>query len=172
MKRLSPSIGQTKIFEETGLETVEDLMYADLRASGWDKWDAFYAVFRDEPGEYTKKNTEKVIREMEHTPAIVRRMNRNKGGEAARLGDAELARETSKEKILSDLVIARRKMKEGTKEWAETTKMIGDYARIKQDDIKTDERPIRYYLPVKYPTSCENCLLRAKKKPERLDGSE
>lgn len=164
MERMAPSIEQAKTLRAAGLETVEELMYADLRARGWEKADAFYAVYRDLYDKYPKKEVDKIIKEMEHTPAIIRRMDDKKEMPGACLGDAELAKETSKEKILSDLVIARRKMKEGTKEWADTTKMIGDYARIKQDDIKTDEQPIRYFLPVKYPTSCDKCLLKDKKR--------
>lgn len=155
--RLQSSAMQRQILNKTGIETVEELMYADLRRAGWDKADAFYAAFRHLYGTYPKRDQAKVMARLENDPKIKARMAGSTGEKEISL--EELAKETSKEKILSDLVMARKRMREGTKEWAETTKMIADYAKIKQDDIKTDEQPIRYFLPVHYPTSCKDCLV-------------
>ncbi len=165
MERLAPSIGQTKILKETGIETVEELMYADLRAAGWDKPDAFYAAYRDSFSSYPKREVDKIIKRIEADPKIQERMSPPTDS-APTLETADLARETSKEKILTDLVIARRRMKEGTKEWAELTKMIGDYAKIKQDEIRIEEEPVRYYLPVSMPTSCKDCIIGMNKRGE------
>ncbi len=167
MERLAPSIAQTKIFKETGLETVEELVYADLRAAGWDRADAFYAAYRDSFTSYPKRELDKMMKRMDSDPRITSRMDSFAAkDEEPRMGTADLARETSKEKILTDLVIARKRMKEGTKEWAELTKMIGDYAKIKQDEIKTSEEPIRYFLPVSMPTSCKDCIIGMNKRGE------
>ena len=65
----------------------------------------------------------------------------------------------TKEKILSDLLMARKGTAEGSKEWSDLTKMIADIAKVKQDEIKVDDEPIKYFLPAHYPTSCKDCLL-------------
>lgn len=170
--RLQSSAIQRQIMDRTGIDTVEDLMYADLRRAGWDKADAFYAAYRHLYSGYKINEQKRIMNQLENDPNIKRRMN---GTEGKAIPLSELAKETSKEKILSDLVMARKRMREGTKEWAETTKMIADYAKIKQDEIKTDDKPIRYFLPVNYPTSCKNCLIfqnRERNGKEKLDGGK
>ena len=160
MDRIAASTAQKKMLKESGIRTVEELMYADLRSCGWDKYDAFYAAYRDNYVTCTKTEIDKVTRKMDKDPCISRRIKKNpEPSSGGLISAAELARETSKEKILSDLVIARKKMGEGTKEWSEITKMIGDYAKIKQDNIKTDEEPIKYFLPANMPTSCKDCII-------------
>lgn len=74
-------------------------------------------------------------------------VNGEKHKEKEGLSLEELARETSKEKILTDLIIARRKLKEGTKEWGDYTKMIAEYSKIKQDDIQVEDTTVHIYLP-------------------------
>ena len=71
----------------------------------------------------------------------------------------ELAKATSKEKILKDLVLAQRKAKYGSPEWLKIVAAIADYNKIKQDEIDTDNNTVMYYLPVSYPTRCSDCLL-------------
>lgn len=162
-QRLSPSAKQREILQKTGIETVEELMYADLRKVGWDKADAFYAAFHHLYSNYTMKDQRKLMASFENDPNIKDRMvDADPNKDIIPLD--ELAKATSKEKILSDLLKARKRTKEGTKEWNDLTKMIADYAKIKQDEIKTDEQPIRYLLPVRYPTSCKNCLINQNKK--------
>lgn len=153
---------QRRIMEKTGISSVEDLMYADLRHVGWDKGDAFYAAYRHLYSKYKMPEQRKIMAAIEADPAVKKRIEGERETEK-RLTGEQLAVETSKEKIISDLIIARKAMKPGTKEWGEYTKMIADYSKIKQDDIKTDEQPIRYYLPALYPTSCKDCLLKKKK---------
>lgn len=160
--RLQTSAEQRRILEQTEIKSVEDLIYADLRGAGWGKSDAFYAAYRHIFAGYTIKQQNEFAKKLENDPAIQKRISKFRGDDE-NISPEELSKETSKEKILSDLVIARRRMREGTKEWADITKMIADYSKIKQDDIKTDEQPIRYYLPVRYPTSCKDCLLKLKK---------
>lgn len=155
--RLQSSASQRQVLDKTGISTVEELMYADLRRAGWAKSDAFYVSFRHLYSTYPKGEQMKIMTRLENTPSIKARIAGDTGEKEISL--EELAKETSKEKILSDLVMARKRMREGTKEWAETTKMIADYAKIKQDEIKTDEEPIRYHLPVHYPTRCQDCLI-------------
>lgn len=149
--------------QKAGIETVEELIYADLRHAGWDKGDAFYAAFHHIYSSYPMKDQRKLMASFESDEHI---KDRIAGPDQSKLIMPldELAKATSKEKILSDLLEARKHTKSGTKEWNDLTKMIADYAKIKQDEIKTDEQPIRYLLPVRYPTSCKNCLINQNKK--------
>lgn len=172
--RMQQSASQRRILEQTGIKTVEELMYADLRKIGWDKSDAFYAAFRNLYYSYPRSEQNALMRQLENDPKIKARIE-GKKQEEERIPLDDLAKETSKEKILSDLLIARRRTKEGTKEWNDLTKMIADYAKIKQDDIKTDEQPIRYFLPVNYPRSCKDCLIfqnKERKGKENLAGKK
>lgn len=158
--KLQSSAIQRDILDKSGIGSVEELMYADLRHSGWDKSDAFYAAFRDyyDFENMSKSQQAKMMKALESTPAIQARITKTIDGESMLPLD-ELAKETSKEKLLSDLLLARSKLKPGTKEWIDITAKIADYAKIKQDDIKTDEQPIRYHLPVHYPRTCRDCLI-------------
>lgn len=156
--RLQASAAMRNTMDKAHIGTVEELIYADLRRIGWDKSDAFYVSFRHLYGTYTKSQQTQVMNSLENDPDIKARIAGFKEGKDVIPLD-ELAKATSKEKILSDLLIARKRTREGTKEWNDLTKMIADYAKIKQDDIKTDEQPIRYHLPVHYPRSCKDCLI-------------
>lgn len=156
--RLNPSARQREILQKTGISTVEELMYADLRKVGWDKADAFYAAFHDIYSSYSLRDQKKLMTHFDSDEHIIARIN-GKGDKKSVLPLDVIAKETSKEKILSDLLLARSKLKQGSKEWIDITSRIADYAKIKQDEIKTEEQPIRYLLPVRYPTSCKNCLL-------------
>lgn len=171
-ERLAPSATQKQIFEQSGITNVESLIYADLRRAGWSKPDAFYAAYRHIYGNALHKDQKRIIEALENDSAIKKRIEVGKTTETDRIPLQDLARETSKEKILSDLVLARKRTREGTKEWTDLTKAIADYAKIKQDDIKTDEQPIRYYIPLKYPRSCDECIIYQNKKAEGLHGSK
>lgn len=157
--RLQSSATQREILSKTGISSVEELMYADLRRVGWDKSDAFYAAFHDLYSDYPMSQQKKLLKSFEGNPAIQQRIMKTVKDDNGMIPLDELAKETSKEKILSDLVLARSKTKPGTKEWIDITSKIADYAKIKQDDIKTDEQPIRYHLPVHYPRTCRDCLI-------------
>ncbi len=163
-ERLQASASMRAVMEKTGIGTVEELIYADLRRMGWSKSDAFYVAFGRIYRSYTMVQQRKLLNEYETKPAIVARINNSVDAGAGTIPLDELAKETSKEKILSDLLVARKRYKSGSKEWTDLTKAIADYAKIKQDDIKTDEKPMRYFLPVHYPTRCQDCLVYQQKK--------
>lgn len=156
--KLQTSAIQRRILDQTGIHSVEELMYADLRRSGWDKADAFYAAFRHLYSGYKINDQKRIMAQMESDPAIKRRIA-GLEKDKTKISGEELALETSKEKILSDLILARKTMKTGSKEWVDITAKIADYTKIKQDDIKVDEKPIRFHLPVHYPKSCKDCLI-------------
>lgn len=175
MERLQTSARQREILERTGIASVEDLMYADLRRSGWDKGDAFYAAFRNLYANMSKSQQRILIKNLEESDVIKSRIFQDGEQDKAKdkISVEELKMATSKEKVLSDLVMARKKMSEGTKEWIDTTKLIAEYAKIKDDSSKLDKQLIRYYIPVKYPKSCKDCLIyinKKKNKGEDLQG--
>lgn len=157
---LQPSARQREIMSDTGLNSVEKIMYADLRAADWTKEEAFYAVYRDQCVNYGKRDINRFIKELEDDQAIRDRMGGKKKGE---ITPEELAKATSKNQILSDLLKARKHTQPASKEWSDLTKMIGDYARIKNDDLKDTEEQIKYFLPAKYPRSCADCLINHNK---------
>ena len=162
IEMLKPSVAQRAVMEEFGLKNVELLIYADLRRCGWNEADAFYAAYRDSYARLPKGQQRTVIKRIEDDNGVQRRINgdnANKDEKIKILPTAEIAKATSKEKILSDLLMARKGTAEGSKEWSDLTKMIADIAKVKQDEIKVDDEPIKYFLPAHYPTSCKDCLL-------------
>lgn len=157
-ERLQPSATLGRIMKDTGIGSVEEIVYADLRKAGWTQADAFYAAFWHLYSNLRPIDQKRIMTKLENNDAIKKRMGDvKKSDDIMPLGD--LAKETSKEKILSDLLVARKQARSGTKEWNDLTKMIADYAKIKQDDIKMTEQPIKYFIPVHYPKTCKDCLI-------------
>jgi hypothetical protein len=144
-----------------GMADVRYLIYADLRAVGWSKTDAWKIVFRDSSDKWLKWTKEKLEAEMKRLESLesVQKRIKEARGKDEELTPEELAKEVSKEKILTDLVLSRRKQRQGSKEWQDTTKMIAEYAKIKQDDIQVEDTTVHFYLPANYPKSCYECML-------------
>lgn len=160
-----------KAIKRYGMKDVRYLIYADLRATGWDRKDAWMIAFNGTGSTWTKDALEKEMAHLESLESVQKRIEEVKGAgtvDKEELTPEELARATSKEKILTDLVLTQSRQKKGTKEWQETTKMIAEYSRIKQDDIQTEDTTIHYHLPVNYPNRCSDCLLFKSGKAEIL----
>ena len=156
-----------------GMADVHYLIYADLRACGWTMRNAWMVAFNGYGVNWTKDMLEKEMNRLESLESVQKRIEEVMGKRTSDKEDLtpeELAKETSKEKILKDLVIARRRYKEGSKEWTEQTKLIAEYSRIKQDYIQVEDTTCHYHLPVSYPNRCEDCLIfkngKAKLKPK------
>lgn len=150
----------------------EAMAFADLVSLGWDDEDAYKLSFRMGMT-WTKKALRDEINNLMDNEGVQYRIAGNKQQyadtkrEKIESGGARkemLEKATSKEEMLLDLQSALDSMKPGSQEWRDTKKMIIDVSRMKQDEVKTGDSTIHYYLPVNYPTSCENCLLNAKKK--------
>jgi hypothetical protein len=141
----------------------EYLVFADLVACGWNRNDAFSVAFCGQSATWPREQLMREINKLESLEGVQQRIKDTKGikepkgGES--ISDEELAQETSKSKILTDLVIARKKLKDGSKEWSELTKMIADITRMKNDELATEDNTIHYHLPVNYPNKCEDCLI-------------
>lgn len=163
MSQYTLSANITKLSKKYAMADAGYLIYADLRAVGWSKNDAWNVAFQGLGLNWPKAELLREIEKLEALGSVQKRMADVQGikssSEQEEITPEELARETSKEKILTDLVRAKRNMKEGTKEWTETTKLIADYNKIKQDEIDTENNTIHYYLPISYPRKCSECLL-------------
>ena len=156
-----------------GMADVHYMIYADLRACGWTMRNAWMVAFNGQGTNWTKDMLEKEMNRLESLESVQKRIQEVTGARTSEKEDLtaeELAKETSKEKILKDLVIARRRYKEGSKEWTEQTKLIAEYSRIKQDDIQVEDTTVHSFLPVNYPTCCDDCLIfkngKSKLKPK------
>jgi hypothetical protein len=139
-------------------------IYASLRGSGMSIRDSWAIAFQGEGFNWPKDTLEREMNKLESLESVQTRIaevqgNKAKNESADELSPEELAKATSKEQILTDLVIARRRMKEGTKEWTEQTRLIAEYARIKQDELQTEDSTVHFYLPINYPTGKDDCLL-------------
>lgn len=139
-------------------------IYASLRGSGMSIRDSWAVAFQGEGFNWPKDTLEREMNKLESLESVQTRIaevqgKKAKNESADELSPEELAKATSKEQILTDLVIARRRMKEGTKEWTEQTRLIAEYARIKQDELQTEDSTVHFYLPINYPTGKDDCLL-------------
>ena len=168
---LSPEV-QRKA-KKYGMADEHYLIYADLRACGWSVDNAWNVAFNGVGASWYNAMLEREKKRLESLESVQKRIEDVKGERTKEKEDLtaeELAKETSKEKILKDLVIARRRYKEGSKEWTEQTKLIAEYSRIKQDDIQVEDTTCHYYLPVSMPSSCDDCLIfkngKSKLKPK------
>lgn len=157
---LSPEV-QRKA-KKYGMADEHYLIYADLRACGWSVDNAWNVAFNGVGASWSNAMLEREKKRLESLESVQKRIEDVKGErtrEKEDLTQEELAKETSKEKILKDLVLAQRKAKYGSPEWLKIVAAIADYNKIKQDEIDTDNNTVMYYLPVSYPTRCSDCLL-------------
>lgn len=143
---------------------VRYLIYANLRGAGMSVRNSWFIAFNGTGANWSKETLEREMNKLESLESVQRRIAEIQGlgvtsSSGRGLTPEELAKATSKEKILEDLVIAQRKQKQGSPEWQKTTALLADIARVKQDDIQTEDTTIHSFLPARYPTSCQNCLL-------------
>ena len=147
-----------KLKKQYNMADISYLIYADLRAAGWGKGDAWNVAFQGQGLNWAKAE---LLREIEARIADVQGTNSPKNDE---ITAEELAKETSKESILRKLVAAEKKAKKGSPDWLKIVSLEADYNKIKQDEIDVENNTIHFHLPVNYPTSCKNCLLYKNKK--------
>lgn len=155
---LTPDVYQKA--KKYGMKDVRYLIYADLRAAEWSQKNAWMIAFNGTGSNWTKTELEREMNKLESLESVQKRIRDLKGaGTDGQLSPEALAKATSKEKIMNDLVIAQSFQKIGSEEWRKTTAMIADYGKIKQDDIDQQNNTIHYYLPVSYPRTCQDCLI-------------
>ena len=150
--------------KDYGLAKAEYLCYAAMRAAGIGVNDAWNTAFQNTGQTWDKSRLKAEQQKLEGLDGVqqfiadIKKVN--EGGEGNDLSADDLAKATSKERILSDHLKARALTKPSSKEWIDITAKIADYARIKQDEIKEEDTTIHYFIPVNYPTSCKDCLLQ------------
>lgn len=149
----------------------DELAIIDLVSAGWEKKEAFKLIYRAGMTWNTtalKEAVDKIFAKdgakkrrkfiknnvVDYDPASKENVPRT---------DIEDPLEAlSKENMLVDLMKARKTMEIGSKEWLDVNKMIADITRMKQDEVKTEDTTINYYLPI----TCHQCELYAKHKKE------
>ena len=162
---------KTKALAKSYDLSVNELAFADLIAAGWDTADAFFAIQEGET--WTMAAVEKAAREILARTTVKKRIRELrkgdlnemaketiKGKEPSTMNDDDVMKQLSKENMLRDLFIARKKMVAGSKDWLETNKMIADITRMKQEEVKTEDNTVHFYLPL----TCNKCSLYQKSK--------
>ena len=139
-------------------------IYASLRGSGMPIRDSWAIAFQGEGLNWEKSFLENEMNLLEAQESVQKRIAEVQGKKIENeysddLTPEQLAKATSKEEILRNLVIAQRKQKFGSTEWQKTTAMIADYSKIKQDEIDTENNVIHYYIPLSMPRCCEDCII-------------
>lgn len=164
MEGYTLSVNFLKQAKQLKMASPEYKIYADLRAAGNAMRDSWAIAFQGKGFNWPKDTLEREMNKLESLESVQTRIaevqgKKAKNESADELSPEELAKATSKEQILTDLVIARRRMKEGTKEWTEQTRLIAEYARIKQDELQTEDSTVHFFLPCNFPTGKNDCVL-------------
>lgn len=155
--------------------TVEQMAFIDLVEAGWDTTDAYAVTIRQGVHTWGQRALQDEIRRILHSQGAEQRKTERE--EAIKQSQIEKVRSsisqenktlldkaTNKETMLIDLQATLETTSPGSKEWLDIKKMIIDVSRMKQDEVKTEDTTIHYYLPVEYPKSCETCLIYQNRK--------
>ena len=156
-----------KLKKQYNMADISYLIYADLRAAGWGKGDAWSVAFQGQGLNWAKAELIREIEKLEALDSVQARIADVQGTNSPKNDEItaeELAKDTSKEAILRKLVAAEKKAKKGSPEWIKIVALEADYNKIKQDEIDVENNTVHFHLPVNYPTSCKNCLLYKNKK--------
>jgi hypothetical protein len=144
--------------------TTEQLAFVDLVASGWDKRDAYLLTMN--AASLSDEAIDRYAREILARPLSKERIAELKGRQVIADDDVPMSeadeddmnKALSKENMLKDLYFARKKTKNGSKEWLEISKMIADITRMKNEEVKTEDTTVHFYLPL----TCSRCPLKNK----------
>lgn len=145
--------------------SIEEKMFADLMLSGWKDTDAYVAAFGyniNYSDEYEQTKMRNIINNPDfskYMSAAGKKMEKQiKPVENPELTDEEVLSKATKEETLKDLLIAKSKMRFGSKEWLDATKLIADLQQMKKEIVEDEDTTIHYYLPL----NCRNCELYIK----------
>ena len=150
------SVALNKKIKASGVKDPRYYIYASLRGSGMSMRDSWAIAFQGHGFNWTKDVLEREMNKLEALGSVQARIAEVQGTKTENekpdmISPEELAKATSKEEILKDLVIVKSRYKPGSKEWTEAVKMIADYNKIKQDELDTEDNTIHFFLPVRYP---------------------
>lgn len=159
---------KTRGIAESYSITPEELVFADLLASNWDMVDAYFVAIGNTT--WTKAAVTRAAREIAAKIGVKKRIKELRRGELNDMAknaseepkkdDFDVTDALSKEQMLKDLYLARKKMTPGSKDWLDVNKLIADITRMKQEEIKKEENIVHYFLPL----TCEHCALYKKSK--------
>jgi hypothetical protein len=140
----------------------DELAIADLVSCGWPKETAFTLVYRVGMAWEPKALSTEASEILNKTGAKKRRKENKErvegtGDSKLKTGEKDILSSLSKENMLLDLAKARQKMVPGSKDWLDINKVIADLTRMKQDEVKTEDTTVHFYLPMQ----CHQCALYA-----------
>lgn len=161
------SAKQQKLAKQYKLKS-QELAFADLCAVGWEPEDAWNTAIR-EGMTWNKTSRKEAIAQLFNSPYVQERINdvkavlRKEQIESVKNTSSKerkdiISQAMSKENMIYDLQTALMNMQQGSKEWLDTKKLLVEVTRMKQDEVKDEESTVHYYLPVRYPTGCQDCL--------------
>lgn len=164
MEGYTLSVNFLKQAKQLKMASPEYKIYADLRAAGNAMRDSWAIAFQGYGFNWPKETLEREMNKLESLESVQKRIaevqgKKAKNEDAEELSSEELAKATSKEQILKDLVLAQRKAKYGSPEWLKIVASIADYNKIKQDEIDTENNVVHYYIPLSMPRCCEDCII-------------
>ena len=148
--------------------TAESMAFADLCALGWEPTDAYIVAFH-KGSTWVKKALKDEVKNLLESEPVKSRIDEDKSVLSQRQIEslkkapdkdmnAVVNSAMSKEQMLYELQTAKAEKAKGSKEWIELNKLIIDVTRMKQDEVQTENTTIHHYLPVRYPTGCQDCL--------------
>jgi len=162
IKGYTLSVAVHKKVKALGMKDPRYYIYASLRGSGMGI--SWAIAFQGYGFNWSKDVLEREMNKLESLESVQKRIAEVQGKKAENIAEdsvtpEELAKATSKEQILKDLVVVKGKYKPGSKEWTEAVKMIADYNKIKQDEMQTEDTTVHFFLPCNYPTGKNDCVL-------------
>ena len=143
--------------------SIEEKIFADLMLAGWKDNDAYIAAFG-----YNINLSDSYIKPQMRTTINNPDFAKYMGATSKKKEKKEINLENSdditleealslatKEETLKGLIIAKSKMKAGSKEWLDATKLIADLQQMKKDIVEEEDTTVHYYLPL----TCNRCSL-------------
>lgn len=140
--------------------SIQEKIFADLMLSGWKEEDAYVAAFGyniNYSEEYVRAQMRNVISNPDFSKYIEQKGKNMEGratpDELESLTGGNILQKATKEETLKDLLLAKSKMRFGSKEWLDATKLIADLQQMKKDTVDEEDTTVHYYLPL----NCHQC---------------
>lgn len=149
--------------------SIEEKIFADLMIAGWKDTDAYIAAFGYQvtlSDSYIKSQMRNIISDPNFSKYTNEASGKKERMEIENRKEEDITLEealslATKEETLKGLIIAKSRMKSGSKEWLDATKLIADLQQMKKDVVEEEDTTVHYYLPL----TCNNCsLYQASKK--------
>lgn len=143
--------------------SIEEKIFADLMLSGWKDNDAYIAAFGYNmtlSDSYIKSQMRSVVNSPDFSKYMESSGKRKERRDTHEENDDDISMDdalsmATKEETLKGLIIAKSRMKVGSKEWLDTTKLIADLQQMKKEVVEEEDTTVHYYLPL----TCNKCSL-------------